>query len=269
MKISKIIAASLIAVIAASCTSNGGSTASASGADSTAVAKPIDPKKLLPKKGEVDSASYYIGVNFGSFIKNYDFAADMSELNYGLIKKGIEDFIKAKGNYGDSTFNKQFKYNPEEMNELFNEFLGKRREYKIAVNKEKEQKFLAANAKKDSVQVTESGLQYIIREAGNDVKPGPQDTVYVHYKGTLTDGTVFDQSPKNAEGIKMNLNRVIKGWTEGLQLIGEGGKMRLFVPSELGYGENGNRGIEPNSTLIFDLDIVKVCKFVPAEEPEK
>ena len=67
----------------------------------------------------------------------------------------------------------------------------------------------------------------------------------------------------------MNLNRVIKGWTEGLQLIGEGGKIKLFVPSELGYGENGTRGIEPNSTLVFDIELIKVCKFVPKEETKK
>ena len=270
MKISKIIAATLIAAIAAaSCSSNGGASASASGADSTVTVKPVNPKSLLPKKGEIDSVSYYIGLNFGSFIKNYDFAENLGDLNFGLIKKGIEDLLKAKGNFGDSTYNSQFKYNPEAMNEIFNNYLGSRREYKTAVNKEKEAKFLAANAKKDSVKVSESGLQYIIGAAGNDVKPGTQDTVYVHYKGTLTDGTVFDQSPKNDTGVRMNLNRVIKGWTEGLQLIGEGGKIKLFVPSELGYGENGTRGIEPNSTLVFDIELIKVCKFVPKEETKK
>ena len=154
------------------------------------------------------------------------------------------------------------------MNEVFNSYLAKRRDYTMALNKEKETKFLAENQKKDSVQVSASGLQYIIRAAGNDVKPSAEDTVFVHYKGTLLDGTTFDESPANDEGIRMLLNRVIAGWTEGLQLIGEGGKIRLFVPSELGYGENGNRGIEPNSTLIFDVELVKVNKVAATAEEE-
>ena len=151
---------------------------------------------------------------------------------------------------------------------MFNEFLSKRRAYVAATNKQKETEFLAKNAKAEGVQVTESGLQYIITEPGNDVKPAAADTVFVHYKGTLTDGTVFDESPKNDEGVRMLLNRVIKGWTEGLQLIGEGGKIKLFVPSELGYGENGQSRIEPNSTLIFDIELVKVNKVAATEEEE-
>lgn len=262
------MAAALAVVLAASCSSNGGSKTAVGGADSTAV-KTVNPNSLKPRKSAVDSVSYLIGVNFGSFLKGYNFTKDGKDLNYKLIQKGINDFLAAKGDYRDSTYAKQFKINPEAMNEAFNSYLASRREYTMAVNKQKEAKFLAENQKKDSVQVTESGLQYIIRAAGNDVKPSAEDTVFVHYKGTLTDGTTFDESPKTAEGTRMLLNRVIKGWTEGLQLIGEGGKIRLFVPSELGYGENGTHGIEPNSTLIFDVDIVKVNKVAPAEEAEE
>ena len=263
MKTCRLIAAALVVALAASCSSNGNVKAAADGADSTKTVKPVDPESLKPRKSEIDSVSYLMGVNFGSFVKGYNFG---DKLNYKLIEKGMKDFLKAKGDYRDSTYAKQFKINPDELNDVFNSFLSKRREYQSALNKQKEAAFLAANSKKDSVQVTASGLQYIIREAGNDVKPCAADTVFVHYKGTLTDGTVFDESPKDEQGVRMLLNRVIKGWTEGLQLIGEGGKMRLFVPSELGYGENGTRGIEPNSTLIFDIDIVKVNKV--AAEPE-
>ena len=263
MKTIKILAAALVFITAASCSSNGSSKATANGADSTSVVKPVDPKTFAPRRSEIDSVSYLIGINFGYFIKGYNSGED---LNYAPIKKGIIDFLQAKGNYSDSNYAKQFKINPEAINETFNSYLAKRRDYTMAVNKQKEIKFLAENAKKDSVQTTASGLQYIIRNAGNDVKPGPADTVYVHYKGTLLDGTVFDESPKTPDGVRMLLNRVIKGWTEGLQLIGEGGAMRLFIPAELAYGENGNRGIEPNSTLIFDLDIVKVNKLAPVEE---
>lgn len=268
MKALKFIAAALVMTAAASCTSGNTPKTAENGTDSTKTvapakpAEPVNPKSLLPRKSEVDSVSYLMGVNFGSFIKGYNFG----DMNYRQIRKGIKAFLKAKGNPRDSAFAAQFKINPEELNEAFNSYLSKRREYTLAVNKEKETEFLAKNAEKDSVQVCESGLQYIIRKAGNDVKPGPVDTVYVHYKGTLLDGTVFDQSPKNEDGVRMLLNRVIKGWTEGLQLVGEGGSIRLFVPSALGYGERGTQGIEPNSTLIFDVDVVKVNKVAPAEE---
>lgn len=265
MKTFRFIAASLVVAMAASCTSGNGAGAKADGADSTKVVKPVDPKTLKPRKSEVDSVSYLIGVNFGTFLKGYNFG----DVNFKLVEKGIRDFMKAKGDYRDSTYAKQFKINPEEMNELFNDFLSKRRDYTAALKKAEGAEFLAKNSRKDSVQVTESGLQYIIREAGNDVKPGPKDTVFVHYKGSLIDGTVFDESPKGGDGVQLTLNHVVAGWTEGLQLIGEGGKMKLFIPSDLGYGERGARGIDPNSTLIFDLELVKVAKYVePVAEEE-
>ena len=257
MRTFKFAAAALMIALSASCTSNGtkGTTA---GTDSTAVSM-VNPDNFKPRRTEIDSVSYLLGVNFGAFVKGYDFGED---LNYKQIERGLRDSTVC--HHICSIL--QFKINPEELNNVFNSYLSKRREYVSAVAKNEEVKFLAENKKKEGVQVTESGLQYIIREAGNDVKPGPADTVYVHYKGTLTDGTVFDESPKNDEGIKMTLNRVIKGWTEGLQLIGEGGKMTLYVPSELGYGENGTRGIKPNSTLIFDIELVKVSKVAENEE---
>ncbi len=261
MKTCRIIAAALIVTLAASCSANGGQKAGVDGKDSTKVVT-VNPESLKPRKSEVDSVSYLMGVNFGMFIKGYNFG---DKLNYKLIEKGIKDLLRAKGDYRDSTYADQFKIDPELLNDVFNSYLSKRREYTAAVNKKKEADFLAKNAKADSVQVTASGLQYIIREAGNDVKPSEADTVFVNYKGTLTDGTTFDES-HSTTGVRMLLNRVIKGWTEGMQLVGEGGKLRLFVPSELGYGENGNRSIEPNSTLIFDIELVKVNKVAPKEE---
>ncbi len=225
-----------------------------------------ETRALLPKSAEIDSVSYLIGVNFGSFIKNYNFGED---LNYGQIEKGIKAYLNAKGNPRDSSFAEQFRIDPNEMERLFNSFLAKRREYTTALNKEKEEAFLNANLKKNGVQSTESGLQYTIIEAGNDVKPGPQDTVYVNYKGTLPDGTVFDETPEGSKPIRMQLDRVIKGWTEGLQLIGEGGKIQLVIPSSLAYGENGTRGIEPNTPLTFEVSLAEVKPFVEKEEEAK
>lgn len=216
----------------------------------------------LPTASETDSVSYLIGINFGSFIKGYNFGKD---LNYAEIKKGMMDFINAEGNQRDPEFNNQFKINPMEMNRLFNDFLTKRNEYEAAVNKAEGEKFMQDNKMKDGVVATDSGLQYRIMEAGNDVKPGPKDTVFVQYTGTLLDGTVFDESDKEKDPVRFTLNRVIKGWTEGLQQVGEGGKIQLFVPDSLGYGARRTGNIGPNSTLLFDIEVVKVGK-VPAEE---
>lgn len=216
----------------------------------------------LPTASETDSVSYLIGINFGSFIKGYNFGKD---LNYAEIKKGMMDFINAEGNQRDPEFNNQFKINPMEMNRLFNDFLTKRNEYEAAVNKAEGEKFMQDNRMKDGVVSTDSGLQYRIMEAGNDVKPGPKDTVFVQYTGTLLDGTVFDESDKEKDPVRFTLNRVIKGWTEGLQHVGEGGKIQLFVPDSLAYGARRTGNIGPNSTLLFDIEVVKVGK-VPAEE---
>ena len=121
--------------------------------------------------------------------------------------------------------------------------------------------FLAENAKNDSVVQTESGLQYMVLKEGTGAKPGPTDNVTVHYTGRLLDGTVFDSSVERGEPATFPLNRVIAGWTEGLQLMSEGAKYRLFIPSELAYGEKGSGDkILPNSTLIFDVELIKVEK---------
>ena len=221
-------------------------------------------KDLTPSKAQLDSVSYLVGINFGSFIKGYDFG----DLNYSEIVKGIKDFVAAKGNMRDPEFNEQFKVNPELMNDLFNNFLEKRQQIVALQNKAEGESFLASNAKKAGVETTESGLQYKIIEPGNDVKAGPKDTVYVKYKGSLLDGTVFDEVPEDAEPIALTLNHVIPGWTEGLQLVGEGGKIQLFIPSDLAYGEAGaQQTIAPNSTLIFDVEVDKVAP-VAAEPAE-
>ena len=121
--------------------------------------------------------------------------------------------------------------------------------------------FLEQNAKNDSVKQTASGLQYMVLKEGTGAKPGPTDNVTVHYTGRLLDGTVFDSSVERGEPATFPLNGVIAGWTEGLQLMSEGAKYRLFIPSELAYGEKGaGEQILPNSTLIFDVELIKVEK---------
>ena len=213
----------------------------------------------LPTAAEVDSVSYLIGVNFGSFLKGNNFAEDLKDLNMAEIKKGMEDFLKAEGDPYDPSFGAQFKISLDKMGEILNGFISKKKTYKAALNLAKEKDFLAKNALKANVDTTASGLQYTIIAAGADEKIQPQDTVWVNYKGTLLDGTVFDQN----DSTEFVANRVIRGWTEGLGLLGEGGKAVLYIPAELAYGTRGNRGIEPNSTLIFDVEVLKVGKFVP------
>ena len=125
--------------------------------------------------------------------------------------------------------------------------------------KEEGEKFLAENAKREGVKVTESGLQYEVLEATIGQKPKATDSVRVHYEGTLIDGTVFDSSYKRGESIAFPLNGVIKGWTEGLQLMSVGSKYKLYIPYELGYGERGaGQSIPPYATLIFTVELLEI-----------
>ena len=125
--------------------------------------------------------------------------------------------------------------------------------------KEEGEKFLAENAKREGVKVTPSGLQYEVLEATLGQKPKATDTVKVHYEGTLIDGTVFDSSYRRGEPIAFPLNGVIKGWTEGLQLMSVGSKYKLFIPYQLAYGETGAGGsIPPYAALIFTVELLAI-----------
>ena len=222
----------------------------------------VNVEAELPTQAEVDSVSYLLGVNYGAFIKSNNFAESLDELNMAEMKKGMQDFLKAEGSPYDPDFGVEFKIDPNLMNQVLNNFLTKKQSYKAAKNLAEGKAFLAKNALKENVDTTASGLQYTIIAEGAADKVAPQDTVWVNYKGTLLDGTVFDEN----ENIMFVANQVIRGWTEGLGLLGEGGKATLYIPSNLAYGERGNRSIAPNSTLIFDVEILKVGHFVPAEE---
>ena len=219
-----------------------------------------------PKAAEIDSVSYLIGVNFGYFLKANNFAEKLSDINMSQVKKGMADFIAANGKMGSEEFNANFKINPDSMNEVFNAYITKRNAYVAAVNAKLGEKFLENLYKKGGIEKTESGLLYEILEDGDDVKAGPADTVWCHYTGTLIDGTEFDASDPEGEAVRFTLDRVIAGWTEGMQLIGQGGHIKLYVPAELAYGERAMGQIKPNSTLIFDVNIEKVGKK-PVEQP--
>jgi len=230
-----------------------------------------DPKVDVakPTAAEIDSVSYLIGVNFGYFLKANNFAEKLADINMSEVKKGMNDFINAKGQMNSEEFNASFKINPDEMNGVFDSFITKRNEYAAAVNKAKGEAFLEEIYKKGNVVKTDSGLLYEILEDGNDVKAvSDADTVWCHYTGTLIDGTKFDGTEEDADAVQFTLDRVVKGWTEGLKLVGEGGKIKLYIPSELAYGERpAGMLIKPNSTLVFEISVEKVGK-VAAEEAE-
>jgi len=221
-------------------------------------------RSLLPTKGEIDTTSYLLGVNFGMVMSQNGFG----ELNMAQVEKGMKDALNAKGQPQDSGFVDQFKIDPSEMNNIINSFLQKRTAYEGALNKEKGDKFRHEFAVKNSADSTASGIVYLIQDSGSSVRAtDDRDTVKVNYRGTLIDGKEFDKN----DGIEFPLNRVIRGWTEGMKLIGEGGKITLVIPAHLAYGERGPREIGANSTLIFDVDLLEVHPYVEkvVEEPAK
>ena len=141
---------------------------------------------------------------------------------------------------------------------------------KSAVNKEKGKKFLEDNKKKEGVKVTASGLQYLVLKEGKGPKPAAENMVEVNYKGTLLDGTEFDSSYKRKQTAKFPLNRVIKGWTEGLQLMNKGAKFKFFIPADIAYGDRGNSKIGPGETLVFEVELINFEKApaIPGGKPQ-
>jgi FKBP-type peptidyl-prolyl cis-trans isomerase len=146
--------------------------------------------------------------------------------------------------------------------DYFQSYAIKATEKEAQKNKEDGEKFLENNKKDSNVKVTASGLQYKVVTEGKGVKPNPTDKVKVHYRGTLLDGTVFDSSYERGQPIEFELNKVIKGWTEGLQLMTVGSKYILYIPYDLAYGTRGNGSIKPYSTLIFEVELLDVAKPV-------
>ena len=213
-------------------------------------------RDLLPSKGELDTTSYMLGVNFGLVITQNNFG----DLNMAALRKGMNDALNAKnGAPMDSEFVKQFRIDPSELNAIINGYLQKRMAYEAGLNKEKGDAFRRDFFAKNSADSTASGIVYLIQDSGSSVMAtSDRDTVKVNYRGTTIDGKEFDKG----EGITFPLNRVIRGWTEGMKLVGEGGTITLVIPANLAYGERGNRNIDPNATLIFDVDLLEVHPFV-------
>lgn len=197
---------------------------------------------------KADSVSYSIGKNIGGDLKQKKY-----DWNVDAIAHGIQDAID--GNDSLITFEQAQQLLMNLQTELSGE----------AAKKGKA--FLEENKKKEGVKVTDDGLQYKVLKEGTGPKPSPTDKVTVHYKGTLVDGTIFDSSYDRGEPVVFQVNRVIPGWQEGLQLMKEGAKYMLYIPSDLAYGERGMAPkIGPNETLIFEVELLKVS---PSEDQSK
>lgn len=192
-----------------------------------------------------DSVSYALGINIGENLKQSGFET----INADALAKAINEVYN-----GDSTL-----FTVEEAGLIINNYMSKQSEAKAEGAKKAGVDFLAENATKAGVVTTASGLQYEVINEGTGASPTAEDMVTVHYHGTLIDGTVFDSSVDRGEPATFPLNGVIPGWTEGLQLMKEGGKTRFYIPSELAYGDRAaSELIGPGSTLIFDVELIKV-----------
>jgi FKBP-type peptidyl-prolyl cis-trans isomerase FklB len=168
----------------------------------------------------------------------------------------VEDFAQA---IADVLNRKETAISHNEAREIVNKYFAELEEKMNAENIEKGKAFLAENAKKEGVVTLPSGLQYEVITEGNGKKPSATDRVKCHYEGTLIDGTLFDSSIKRGQPAVFGVNQVIKGWVEALQLMSEGSKWRLFIPSELGYGaQQAGEMIPPHSTLIFEVELIEV-----------
>ena len=204
----------------------------------------------------VTKASYMIGIYFGSFIVGNGFP----EPNFKRMDDGIDAFLKAEGDPDGEEFGKQFEIDPMLMNELFPRILMKQEIAAMQENLEESESFLRLKKTQLNLSETESGLLYKIISSGDTSrKPTPDNKVTVLYKGTRMDGSVFDEHMDPENPMSFVLARVIDGWTEGLQLIGEGGKIMLYVHPDLAYGERGaGSDIAPNSALVFEVTLLKV-----------
>lgn len=207
------------------------------------------PKTNVSLKSDVDSVSYAIGVSTGLGYKENLKTLPGVEANVDALIAGFVQAIK-----GDST-----KMNMEEAREYMQKYFVEASAKEANKTKEEGEKFLADNKTKSGVITTESGLQYQVITEGTGAKPTAEDHVKVHYTGTLLDGTKFDSSIDRGEPAEFPVSQVIKGWTEGLQLMPVGSKYIFWIPSDLAYGDRGaGQMIKPNSTLKFEVELLEI-----------
>jgi FKBP-type peptidyl-prolyl cis-trans isomerase len=205
-------------------------------------------QKPVLLKTETDKVSYVIGAQFGQ-----SFRAQGIEINIEPLTWGFKDAMAGK----------KLALNRGEIKEVMTSFqqrMAAKRAAQAATNLADGNAFLEANKAKEGVKVLPSGLQYKVIKEGTGKTPALGDKVKTHYRGTLINGTEFDSSYKRNKPTEFAVTQVIKGWTEALQLMKEGSKWELYIPANLAYGEQGRGGIPPNSTLIFEMELLEVVK---------
>jgi len=214
-----------------------------------------------------DKVAYAIGTSFSQqFNTMLDKQAELGmELNKEVVLQGISDTLNGSSKLTDEDVMVTLKAYGEEVKAAAEKHM-----IEVAAKTAEEAKvFLEANAKKEGVTVTESGLQYSVITAAEGAKPKAQDTVTVHYVGTLVDGTEFDSSVKRGEPATFPLNRVIPGWTEGLQLMSVGEKYQFVIPAELAYGDQGAGSIPAGATLLFDVELLDIKAAEAVQEADE
>lgn len=209
-----------------------------------------------PEQPELESTdqkiSYGMGLVLGERMSN-----DLPNLQMDQFLQGIQH-----GQAGDEAARRMSREEIQQALMAYQQQLQEEQtrqtEELASKNLEAGKAFLAENAEREGVKTTESGLQYEVLEKGDGEKPAETDTVQVHYTGELLSGEVFDSSRERGEPVTFALNQVIPGWTEGLQLMNEGARYKLYIPSDLAYGPGGNRAIGPNETLVFEVELLDV-----------
>lgn len=194
---------------------------------------------------EMEKVSYSLGINVAKSVKSQG----LESIDADAVAQAFKDVFEGK----------TLQISEEEANLVLNDYFKKMADKKKELNVAAGQAFLAENAKREAVITTSSGLQYEVLTEGSGDSPKETDKVTVHYHGTLIDGTVFDSSVERGEPASFPVNGVIPGWVEALQLMKPGDKFKLFIPSNLAYGERGAGGsIGPNSTLIFEVELISI-----------
>jgi FKBP-type peptidyl-prolyl cis-trans isomerase len=221
--------------------------------------------KKLTLDTERAKASYCVGFNMGRNLGHIK-----EEVDFETVVQGFRD-----GFAGEDKAQVPLDQMPEILRTFqmkINTIMQEKRKAQGEKNQAEGEAFLKENAKKEGVITTKSGLQYKVIKEGTGAVPKGTDKVKVHYKGTLIDGTEFDSSYKRGEPASFFLNRVIPGWTEGVQLMKVGATYKFFIPANLAYGQRGSRNIGPNAVLIFDIELLGIEPPEPAakkQEPKK
>ncbi len=217
-------------------------------------------KEAEQKPGVLDTdeakQSYSLGVSVGRYLDSTldEYSKMGLSLDSAIILRGVQDAVAGKTAMTEEEVQTMMTALEEQFREKQTAIAEAESAQAVAAGKS----YLEENAKKEGVTVTESGLQYEVLQAAEGAKPAATDTVKVHYTGTLVDGTKFDSSVDRGEPAQFPLNRVIPGWTEGVQLMNVGSKFKFTIPAELAYGERDMGVIKPNSVLVFEVELLEI-----------